>query len=120
MPSLASPDDPTVADRFPAWGQAWEESLYLAIHGSEAYGISDEASDLDLKGAYIPRRDSLLGHRDLPPEQLEFAANLSTPAVSPALTTRRYSACRSCVVWAQRATPTFWRCCSSKIATSSA
>jgi len=83
MPSLASPDDSTVADRFPAWGQAWEESLYLAIHGSEAYGISDEASDLDLKGAYIPRRDSLLGYRDLPPEQLEFAANLSTPGRLP-------------------------------------
>ncbi len=80
MASLVSPDDPTVADRFPASGQA---SIYLAIHGSEAYGISNEDSDLDLKGAYIPRRESLLGYRDFPLEQLEFAANLSTPGRLP-------------------------------------
>src|SRR5438067_2321593 len=83
MASLVSPDDPTVADRFPAFGQAWEESIYLAIHGSEAYGIANEDSDLDLKGAYIPRRESLLGYRDLPPEELDLTANLSTPGRLP-------------------------------------
>ena len=68
-----SPDDPATAARYPAWQEAWEAAQYLAIHGSEAYGLATDESDLDLKGAYVPARDSLLGYRELPAEQLEFS-----------------------------------------------
>lgn len=79
MPSILSPDQTGVAERFPAWAQAWAVTQYLAVHGSEAYGLAVEESDLDLKGAYIPSRDVLLGYRELPPEQLEFAPDPQTP-----------------------------------------
>lgn len=63
----------------PDWKQAWETAQYVAIHGSEAYGLATDESDLDLKGAYILRRDALLGYRDLPPEQVEFSPDPRTP-----------------------------------------
>src|SRR4051812_19808625 len=71
--SVLSPEVPAVAERYPAWAWAWADAQYLAVHGSEAYGLATDESDLDLKGAYIPPRDALLGYRDLPPEQLEFS-----------------------------------------------
>src|SRR5438128_2149833 len=77
------PDDVAVAAQYPAWQDGWEQTQYLAIHGSEAYGLETEESDLDLKGAYVPSRDALLGYRDLPPEQLEFSPDPSTPGRLP-------------------------------------
>jgi predicted nucleotidyltransferase len=59
--------------QYPAWRRALEDAQYLAIHGSEAYGLATEESDLDLKGAYVPARDALLGYRDVPSEQWEFS-----------------------------------------------
>jgi hypothetical protein len=53
--------------------RAWSAAAHLAVHGPEAYGLADAASDLDLKGAYGPPAAALLGYRDRPPEQLEFA-----------------------------------------------
>ena len=79
MATVQAPDKPEIAGRFPAWAAAWADSHYLAIHGSEAYGLATDESDLDLKGAFIPSRDSLLGFRDLPPEQLEFSPDPNTP-----------------------------------------
>jgi predicted nucleotidyltransferase len=83
MQPIRTPEDPAVAAQYPAWKLAWDEAQYLAIHGSEAYGLATDESDLDVKGAYIPRRDDLLGCRDLPPEQLEFSPDPSTPGRLP-------------------------------------
>jgi predicted nucleotidyltransferase len=77
-PRIISPEVPAVAERYPAWAAAWGQADYLAIHGSAAYGLATEDSDLDLKGCYIPRRSALLGYRELPAEQLEFSLELST------------------------------------------
>jgi predicted nucleotidyltransferase len=77
--TVQTPDAPAIEARFPAWAAAWWDSHYLAIHGSEAYGLATDESDIDLKGVFIPWRDSLLGYRDLPPEQLEFSPDPSTP-----------------------------------------
>jgi predicted nucleotidyltransferase len=79
MRRILTPDHPDIAERFPAWARACASAQYLAIHGSEAYGLATEESDLDIKGAYIPQRDALLGYRNLPPEQFEFSPEPSLP-----------------------------------------
>jgi predicted nucleotidyltransferase len=68
---------------FPAWAAARREAQYLAIHGSVAYGLDTNESDLDLKGVYIPRRNDLLQYCDLPPEQYEFSPDITTPGRLP-------------------------------------
>lgn len=82
-PLLQTPDTQGIRDAFPAWAAAWDRAEYLAIHGSEAYGLAMHDSDLDLKGVSIPRRDDVLGYRDLPPEQLEFSPDATTPGRLP-------------------------------------
>ncbi len=62
MQRVLDPRDPAVAAQYPARQRAWDDAQYLATHGSEAYGLATEESDLDLKGASIPVRDSLLGY----------------------------------------------------------
>lgn len=66
--NVLAPTDPTIAERCPQWASAWASAEYLAMHGSEAYGPATDESDVDLKGAYIPVRASLLGYRGLPSE----------------------------------------------------
>ena len=82
-PPILSPDTPGIAERYPAWAAAWAAADYLAIHGSAAYGLATQESDLDLKGSYIPWRSNLLGYRDLPAEQLEFSPEAPTPGRLP-------------------------------------
>ncbi|MGH2355665.1 MAG: DNA polymerase beta superfamily protein [Chloroflexota bacterium] len=79
MQRVLTPVDPAVAAQYPAWKQAWDEAQYVSLHGSEAYGLATGESDLDLKGVSIPRREALLGYRDLPPEQLEFSPDGGPP-----------------------------------------
>lgn len=42
-----------MAERYPAWAAAGAAADYLAIHGSAAFGLATEESDLDLKGSSI-------------------------------------------------------------------
>jgi len=73
------PDAPALAARYPAWAAAWQAAQYVAVHGSAAYGLATDESDLDLKGCAIPPREALLGCRDLPPEQVEFSPQADLP-----------------------------------------
>jgi predicted nucleotidyltransferase len=73
------PDTADARQRYPAWSAAWTDAEYVAVHGSVAYGLATDESDLDLKGCYVPRPRQLLGYRDQPPEQLEFSPDASTP-----------------------------------------
>ena len=46
-------------------------TIYETVHGSRAYGLAREGSDLDLKGVLVGPRDWYFGHRAAP-EQIEL------------------------------------------------